>query len=155
VAFLAAPGLAQAQNASTINWVMVLSSSDNPSIQIVPCPGVGSDPRDPAATVCVQTTGANAGPTSGYAETDNVTYGDIVGDGGTEAVVPIDSGGSIGELGSLVYTLDSTNTAHLATADGPGGDVFINASANELVSISFEDSCSSMNCPAGLIRTGY
>jgi hypothetical protein len=94
-------------------------------------------------------------PNSGTAALDRVSYGDIVGDGSTEAVVPIDSGGSIGEIGSLVYMLDDAGNPQLVLADGPGGSVFIDPQAGELVSISFDPSCSSMRCPTGLIRTGY
>jgi hypothetical protein len=83
-----------------------------------------------------------------------VTYGDIVGDGGTEAVVPIDSGGSIGEIGSLVYRLGDSGTPRLLVAPGPGGTVFIDPNASELVAVGFDPSCSSLRCPK-LVRTGF
>jgi len=144
VALLGSPLTVHGQSAPNVDWVSVLHAETDPRVQIKSC---GSD-------LCVSFVGSPP-PNSGTAALDRVTYGDIVGDGGTEAVVPVDSGGSIGEVGSLIYMLDASGTPHLVTTDGPGGNVVIDSGANELVSVMFDgDTCSSMRCPS-LVRTGF
>jgi hypothetical protein len=139
------------QTGPDIDWASVLSAHGDPRVVISDCDG--PDPRDPAATLCVTIPGAPK-PNFGYAEIDNVSYGDIVGDGGTEAVVPIDSGGSLGVWGSLVYKLDASGAPQLVLAPGPGGNVTIDSNSDELVTVTFDDSCSSVNCTS-FVRTGY
>jgi hypothetical protein len=144
-ALVTVPSLALAQTSQTIDWASVLTAQSDPRIQVSSCSG---------GALCLALTSMPL-PNSGTAALDRVSYGDIVGDGSTEAVVPIDSGGSIGEIGSLLYMLDDSSNPQLVLADGPGGNVFIDPQVGELVSIGFDPSCSSMRCPAGLIRTGY
>ena len=42
---------------------------------------------------------------SGSIERGEVVYGDLTGDGGDEAVVPVTSGGSVGNIAYLVFTM--------------------------------------------------
>src|SRR5438128_8143337 len=118
---------AHSQTGPDIDWASVLNAQADARIQVTSC---GSD-------VCVRLLGSPP-PNSGTAALDQVTYGDIVGDGGTEAIVPIDSGGSIGVIGSLIYMLGDSGAPQLVLADGPGGNVFIDPTANELVSVTFD-----------------
>ncbi len=97
---------------------MLLNERD-PRIIVINCPG--PDPRDPAATICLGD--PNGG--LGYAAIDQVTYGDIAGDGGNYAVIPLDSGGSIGANGSLIYRVTASPQPELVLSDGPGGAVFV------------------------------
>jgi hypothetical protein len=143
--------LVWSQTTPDIDWASTLSAQNDPRVLISNCDS--PDPRDPGATVCV-TLPAAPKPNFGYAEIDSVSYGDIVGDGGTEAVVPIDSGGTLGVWGSLIYKLGTPDGPQLVVAPGPGGDVSIDSTANELVTVTFDDSCSSVNCTS-LVRTGY
>jgi hypothetical protein len=143
--------LVSSQSTPDVDWASALSAQNDPRVVTSTCDT--PDPRDPAATVCVTIPGAPK-PNSGYAEIDAVSYGDIVGDGGTEAVVPIDSGGSLGVWGSLIYQLDDSGTPQLLLAPGPGGNVTIDSTANELVTVMFDDTCSSVNCTS-FVRTGY
>jgi len=46
---------------------------------------------------------------AGYAVLDSVTYGDISGDGFDEAIITVNSGGTAGNTGLLVYQLDASN----------------------------------------------
>jgi hypothetical protein len=134
---------AHAQTGPAVDWVAVLSAETDSRLEVTNC---GSD-------VCVRLLGSPP-PNSGIAALDLVTFGDIVGDAGTEAVVPIDSGGSIGVIGSLIYLIDDSGTPQLVLTDGPGGNVFIDPSANDLVSVTFDQSCSSRIC-SSYVRTGY
>ncbi len=120
LAFAGIPVVAHGQPAPDIDWASVLSADTDPRVQVTTC---GSD-------VCVRILGSPP-PNSGVAALDQVTYGDIGGDGGTEAVVPIDSGGSIGVIGSLIYMLGDSGAPQLVLADGPSGKVFIDPIAND------------------------
>src|ERR1700694_5092089 len=88
---------AHAQTGPDINWASVLSAETDPRVQVSSCGG----------DTCITLPGSPK-PNSGTAVLDRVSYGDIIGDGGTEAVVMIDSGGSIGVIGSLIYMLDDS-----------------------------------------------
>jgi hypothetical protein len=74
----------------------------------------------------------------------------------TVAVIPLDSGGSIGQAASLVYRLNRP-TPLLVVTDGPGGAAFIDPASNALVSLGPDPStaCSTLNCPEGILRTTY
>jgi hypothetical protein len=86
-----APNPAPAPPDTTPDWTRVLNATADTRVNIVQCPGPSA--RHPAPNICVAT---QFGPA--YAAIDQVTYGDIVGDGGTEALIPLDSGGSLARL---------------------------------------------------------
>jgi hypothetical protein len=83
----AAQTAAQPAAAAKPNWAAVLTGGVDPRISIVQC--TAPDPHDPAATLCISTPDGVV-----YAAVDQASSGDIVGDGGTEAVIPLDRGGA-------------------------------------------------------------
>jgi hypothetical protein len=145
---VAAPSAREPSN--IFDWNVVLNAEADDRIQVAACSIPG--PRAAQAHVCVTLTG-NQPPNAGFAAVDQITYGDIVGDGGTEAVVPIDSGGSLGPVGSLIYRLDLGGPKLQAV--GPGGAVFIDA--NQLISLSPDPAmgCSRLAWFDGMLRTTY
>ena len=93
---------AHAQSSPDVDWASVLAAETDPRVSIDP--SCGPDLRNPDWTLCVTITSAPP-PNMGYAMTDVVSYGDLVGDGQTDAVIPLDSGGTAGVSGFLLYRL--------------------------------------------------
>jgi hypothetical protein len=54
----------------------------------------------------------------GYAIYDSLTYGDLTGDGTPEAVMPVSSGGTAGDVGALIYRLGRNGKPELVTSIG-------------------------------------
>lgn len=88
-----------------------------------------------------------------------VVYWDLTGDGREEAVVPISSGGTLGNVAYLVLTVRSGVLESILTkpADGPtGGGIVMSVEDGRLVSLvpvyGPEDP---LCCPASLKKTTY
>jgi hypothetical protein len=90
-----------------------------------------------------------------YVALDAISTGDIVGDGSNVAVVPLDSGGSIGESGSLIFLLDPSRGPQLMTTEGPGGAVFIDGGQLVALGPDPNTNCSTLACFDGMLRMTY
>ncbi len=87
-------------NLRDLNWKRVLT--EDPKIKVFPaeeCGGLSS------ARPCIEVAqkGDDEGNIGGYANTEETLFGDVDGDGQDEAVILIDSGGTAGNVGLLVY----------------------------------------------------
>src|SRR5437899_686363 len=123
VGLLAAPATGRTQPSPDVDWLSVLATADPHLTSDGACP---PSPSGESVCVYVNTTDPiwlarvfgvpeNTPPADGkpllmgWAMLGQVTYGDIAGDGQTDAVVEVDSGGTAGIAGFFVYRLtDST-----------------------------------------------
>jgi len=91
---------------------------------------------------------------SGYPLTDQVVYGDFDGNCVEEAALPLESGGTAGATGYLVYRSGSPKPRLIAS--GEGYKLALSVTANKLVVTTalyagWEPNC----CPSGLTHTTY
>jgi sugar lactone lactonase YvrE len=137
--------VAAAPASGTPDWSNILFNEHDGRISAGACEK--PDPRGLGRTICVNYK---------YAALDQVTYADMLGDGGLEAVIPLDSGGPLGADSSIVYRLDGPRP-RLVIPDGPGGIVNVDASSGLLFSAAPDPSsgCASLDCSKGLVRTIY
>lgn len=89
---------------------------------------------------------------SGYAMVDAVVYGDLDGDGAEEAVVPVDSGGTGGMLGFLLFR--EADPAPKLVLVKSGYKLGVSVEENQLAIsephyVGFEANC----CPSATVRT--
>jgi hypothetical protein len=120
VLLLALTGLplaAHAQSAPSIDWHAVIASGADPHIELMPQGCIAGDP-------CIHVSGVSTSDgkpseTYGFPVYERITYGDLNGDGQTEALIPLDSGGTAGLSGALIYRLGG-DAPQLVYA---GGDV--------------------------------
>jgi hypothetical protein len=108
---------AHAQSATSIDWHAVISSGADPHIELMPLACIAGDP-------CIHVSGVSTSDgqpaeTYGFPEYERITYGDLTGDGQTEALIPLNSGGTAGLSGALIYRLGG-DAPQLVYA---GGDV--------------------------------
>lgn len=131
-----------------VDWRAVIESDPNIAIDpnAFPLPG-GKWPF-----IEVAVTDAPDETLSGYAMVDGVEYGDLDGDGTDEAVMPVDSGGTGGTLGYLLFR--EADPAPKLTLVGSGYKMGLKVERNRLAIVQpyyvgFEANC----CPSALVRT--
>jgi hypothetical protein len=131
-----------------VDWLAVLKN--DPAITIDPdaykLPG-GNWPF-----VSVAAPRAPDGTLSGYALTDSVIYGDLTGDGAEEAIIMVDSGGTGGMLGFLLYR--EADLAPKLVLVQSGYKMGVSIDGDKLVIyqpnyVGFEANC----CPSSTSRT--
>ena len=82
-----------------VDWVTVLTN--DPAVTVDPTAYSLRAPTSRSSRS--RRHGAPEGTLSGYALVEDVLYGDLDGDGAEEAIVLVDSGGTAGLLGFLLY----------------------------------------------------
>lgn len=149
-----------------VDWPSVFANDSSGYVQVVPdCPAppVGEATLQPcihAATTSALTpvvSGVQSGDVGdffGYAQLDQISYGDIDGDGLEEAVIPTQSYGSGGSFGFLVYHQASPAPQLMAAVAGykllpqiVNGTLLV----TEPFYFGFEANC----CPTGITHTPY
>jgi hypothetical protein len=131
-----------------VDWRAVLKS--DPKITIDP--DAYKLPGGDYPFITVDATGGPEETLSGYALADDVVYGDFDGNGAEEAVLPVDSGGTGGTLGFLLYR--EADPAPQLVLAGTGYKMGFSAEGNRLVItepyyVGFEANC----CPSAIVRT--
>ncbi len=134
-------------NLRQVNWKQVVTNEpglNHPSEQppsFMQGDVVFVEPKEP---------GANAG----WAAVSSVVYGDISGDGREEALIPIDSGGTAGTVGYLIYSagqqqpiLATVLTGYKVFAKPDNGQLLV----SEPIYAGWEGNC----CPSGESETRY
>jgi len=91
----------------------------------------------------------------GYAMLDQVTYGDIAGDGQTYAAVPLDSGGAAGVNGVLIFRLAGVTPQLLDVVSGFGLAMFIQPDAGALYVLGRGNPNEPTCCPSTIIRSSH
>ncbi len=91
----------------------------------------------------------------GYAIFDSVVYGDLTGDGQPEAIIPLASGGTAGDIGMLLYRLDRRGKPELVLGL-TGYKMAVSVSEDELLVAQpqyagWEGNC----CPSALTESRY
>src|SRR5207302_6651634 len=90
---LAASGsMAHAQTTPDIDWANVLTAERDPHVSVSVAADGTPAPLFPGSAVRVVVNDPRLGPgdlNGGAAVLDDISYGDIVGDGATEAVIPL------------------------------------------------------------------
>jgi hypothetical protein len=131
-----------------VDWLAVNKS--NPAITIDPdaykLPG-GDWPM-----IAVAAQSGPDGTLSGYALVDDVVYGDLDGNGNEEAVIPVDSGGTGGMLGFLLYREGDPSPKLVGVATGYKMGVAMEGSRlaiTEPYYVGFEANC----CPSAIVKT--
>ena len=130
------------------DWLTVLKN--DPAVTVDPT--AYSLPGAHKPFVEVAAPRAPGGTLSGYALVDDVVYGDLDGDGAEEAIVLVDSGGTGGLLGFLLYReadpaprLALVRTSYKLGVSVEGGTLVI----HEPNYVGFEANC----CPSSTTRT--
>jgi hypothetical protein len=136
-------GAQAALNLRTVDWTRVVTTDPNLTARNVPTP-----PGSPLGPF-VETKDGKLG---GHAATRDVLYGDLSGDGQEEAVIPLNSGGTAGDVGLLVYgaaagspTLVTTYGGYKLAARIEGGHLVV----DEPLYAGWEPNC----CPSGASTT--
>lgn len=131
-----------------VDWITVLMN--DPAVTVDPT--AYSLPGAYKPFVDVAAPRAPGGSLSGYALVDDVLYGDLDGNGSEEAIVLVDSGGTGGLLGFLLYR-EAEPTPGLVLAR-TGYKLGVAVEGNKLVIhepnyVGFEANC----CPSSTTRT--
>lgn len=145
-----------------VNWASVLANDPYLSAAggCLPPPGAAL----PCVTILLSHPQSAGGPGGGATE-DQITgladiapgrvlYGDIDGDGADEAVISIESGGTAGALGLLVYHQASPAPQIVDVIPGYKLGASINSgtlTVTEPFYFGFEANC----CPTGLVQTSF
>jgi hypothetical protein len=144
-----------------VNWRAALSADPTLTVEN---DSVCSPPPGAGAAICVDVPldvpQVYGGPEQGIADVvgyvvpSEITYADLDGDGVAEAVLPINSGGTAGVIGFLVYheapgtpLLEVIYTGYHLGVAVPGGRLQV----EQPVYFGFEPNC----CPTALWRTVY
>ena len=131
VTALLIPASVHAQPPGPIDWGSVLGAETDPRISVTPNCTPGQFPAD--SGICIQFNNVSQGSNnSGQAALAFISYGDIAGDGGTEAVIPVHSGGPSNFIGYLVYRLGG-NAPQLVTAQAGLDNAFITIDSGQLL----------------------
>lgn len=166
-ALAAIPGLIHAQSAPlrTLDWNTVLAA--DPDLHVVDSlpPFFDSPGQGPYVIVAPPETVIVSSPdkfpdvqgdvtAQGWARTSDIEYGDLDGDGREEAVIPLDSGGTAGQIGFLLYGA-AAGRPHLIAAIS-GYKQFVRFEGPTLVVgnayyFDFEGNC----CPTAAMLTSY
>jgi hypothetical protein len=147
LALVASPWLVQAQRAPDIDWNAVVTNGADPRIAV----------EDPAAcnlsAPCLVVNEGSDGELFGAPVFDRISYGDLAGDGQTEALIPLFSGGTEGLSGALLYGLGDA-TPHLVWAGSVGGAAaYIDPTAHVVFGL-FKVGLPTC-CPTGMILDRY
>jgi hypothetical protein len=131
-----------------VDWLAVIES--DPSITVDPT--AYKLPGGDWPFISIAAPDGPDGTLSGYALADDPVYGDFDGDGAEEAVLPIDSGGTGGTLGFLLYR--EGDPAPKRVLVGTGYKLGFSAEGNKLAIVQpyyvgFEANC----CPSAIVRT--
>ena len=86
------------------DWLAMLRATTGFSVDTV---SPGTSPNQPYINISF------APSLAGYAVLDSVVYGDISGDGLDEAIITVNTGGTAGNTGVLVYQVDGANKVSL------------------------------------------
>lgn len=155
----AATSAAQTTPLRQTDWAAVIAST--PSITVDPdCFRLPDSTLGPCVTVSgpiVDGSGLNGQPEiTGYAAVQDVRYGDIDGDGdgGGEAIMPVFSGGTAGDVGFLIFR-EGNPQPRLVIAV-PGYKVFARPENGRLVVsqpsyVGFEGNC----CPSASVTQTF
>ena len=146
MAVLVLPATGYTQSIPDVDWPSVLATADPHLTTEGPCPALPGGDR----SICVfvnttdqgwltrvfqvpENTPAGGKPDlMGWAMLDKVTYGDIAGDGQTDAVVEVDSGGTAGIAGFFVYRLTDSTPQLLDGRAGFALEAYIDPNAHAL-----------------------
>jgi hypothetical protein len=145
---VSAPANAAGLPLRQMDWPAVLAS--DPAVTIDP--DAFRPPGETGPYVHVTTSRSQADVVEGYASTSDVLYADLDGDGAEEAVIPIYSGGTAGNVGFLLYREDSPAPKLVLAQDGYklGFEVERDSLViSEASYIGFEPNC----CPSAITRT--
>jgi hypothetical protein len=138
---------AYAQTTPDVDWANVLATADPHLTTVGPCPPLPGRHNGPCVYVNTNDQGwltrvfqvpentppADSKPTlMGWAMLDQVSYGDIGGDGQTEAVVEVDSGGTAGIAGFFVYRVTDPTPQLLDGRAGFALEAYIDPAAHAL-----------------------
>lgn len=94
------------------------------------------------------------GEVSGHARLTGILYGDLDGDGVEEAVIPLDSGGTAGAIGLLLFREMNGVPELVLARDGYKLGIELRdgwLTLNEPIYVGFEGNC----CPSGWERTSF
>ncbi len=139
------PAVAQPGSLRSVDWRAVLESHPLIEIQRDLPP-----PWDSFGPYVIIREGAlpDAGEVTGHARLDGILYGDLDSDGNEEAVIPLDSGGTAGATGWLLFRATSAGPSLVLARNGyklgfelRDGLLII----NQPVYVGFEANC----CPSG------
>ena len=112
---------------------------------------------DPAGVPAVQAFMRQIG--GGDLNRAEVTYADLTRDGRDEAIVPISSGGTLGNLGYVVLTLRSGTAASILTVQRDGNSVGgVKLEVEDLKLVKYVGKYGPEDprcCPSSLIKTTY
>jgi len=131
-----------------VDWLAVIKS--DPRITIDP-----DAYKLPGGDWPFITVAASHGPDdtlSGYLLADDPVYGDLDGDGAEEAVLPIDSGGTGGTLGFLLYREGDPSPKLVGVATGYKMGFSMEGNRLAIVEpyyVGFEANC----CPSAIVKT--
>jgi len=131
-----------------VDWITVLKNDEAVTID----PTAYQLPGSYKPFVNVAAPGSPDGTLGGYALIDDVIYGDLDGMGGEEAIVMIDSGGTGGLLGFLVYRQADPYPALALVYTGYKIGVRVESNTvviHEPNYVGFEANC----CPSSTTRT--
>lgn len=134
----------------SVDWLDVLQH--DPAITIDP--NAYQPPVEFGPYISVDAAGSAGDTLSGYASLDDVSYGDLDGDGAEEAVIPIFSGGTAGMLGFLLYR-EGAPAPKLVLAQS-GYKMSASIEDTQLIVyqpnyVGFEPNC----CPSSSTRSAY
>ena len=97
--------------------------------------------------------------TGGQLEPRAIVYADVTGDGREEAIVPVTSGGTLGNLAYQVYTLRGGVAAPILTATrdaGTAGGVVLSVEDGKLIRTTGKYGPADPRCcPSVLVKTYY
>ena len=91
--------------------------------------------------------------TDGLYVQDNVLYADLTDDGEEEAVVPISSGGTLGDVGFVVLTESEGALEALLTATPQAGGVSVNIEDGRVVAVEAAPGPDDPECCPSQLRT--
>ena len=132
-----------------------VAATSAPTTSVTATPSLGIRAMDLASVADVKSVIASTG--GSYLQ-DEVTYADVTGDGIDEAIVPIDSGGTAGDVAFLVLTPSASGTKtllKLVAASGSGG-LAVAAEGGQIVMTQPLYGPEDPNCcPASLRKTTY
>jgi hypothetical protein len=134
-----------------VDWAAVLANDPAATID----PDAFRPPGETGPYIHVATPGQqglNGESLDGYALMDDVSYGDLDGDGTEEAVLPVFSGGTAGNIGYMLYR-EGTPSPKLVLAR-TGYKLNATIDGKQLVTtqaeyVGFEPNC----CPSAITRT--